>query len=908
MRLITVIAAALWLAGCIHIYEPRATQGGPSAAAATPSSSAAKPADGMKAWNDALKDTKPIDGYIKVHQKRDNTLFIELRPDQLDQDFGLIMHISRGTGVFNIQDGLPLSGSRLMRFQRTGDKIYLVQMNTRFTAAQGSPMRLSLDDNIGHSIAASFKVESEHKDTKAVLIDATPFLLSDYAQIADNIKPYYGNKPVTFERDRSYVEKVQAFPKNNEIDALLTFRASEPPVANSAGVSDWRSIPVGVRYSFFALPEKPMQARLFDDRVGYFTTTIRDFSRDQAFDPYIRMVNRWRLEKKDPSAELSEPVTPIVYYIDRSVPQEYRKHVKAGIENWNKAFEKAGFRNAVVAKEAPENDPTWSAEDIRYSTVRWTAAHQMGYAIGPSQTDPRTGEILNADILISSTFVTGWANSWQTYSTPEAFVQQIQDQRLVGSNLPEHMLEKLCMMENGLSHQLGLHYEALLANGTLDPGSPMPEVYLSEAIIELTLHEVGHTLGLRHNMKASSAIPYDKLNDKQYTLKHGLTLSVMDYAPVNIALNSSNQGQYYSSEVGSYDEWAITYGYAPVYEQPATGPFVKASGSLVLDTEAEQPALRKIASLAADPLHTYGTDEDTHLGPFSVDPHSNTWDLTADPLRWATERVALVRGIQPKLEQRLVADGDAYTRLRGSLSGLIFQRFNALYPATKVIGGMHFVRDHKGDPNARSPFTPVPAARQREALKLIMDNAFAEDAFKFDARLLNSLPPARAIDWSGTWAVTPIDYPVHEWVDAIQSMLLQDILHPARFRRMIDNNVRMLNGAEAFGVDDLFKTLTDGIWSELGARKNINSFRRNLQRRHLDQMTRLLLDVRATPTSPAVPEDARSLARHDLTNLARRVGQTINVESLDTNTRAHLAESKARIDRVLEASITLPAR
>ena len=900
--------------GCIHIYEPRPSSGGssgPAAAAPGGGAPAAAPLpSGMKPWDDVLKDTKPIDGFIKMHRKRDNTLYLEIRPDQIEKEFGLVMHISRGMGVFNVQDGLPLTDGQLMRFRRTGDRIYLIDVNPRFTAAAGSPMKRALDDNVGHSIVAAMKIESEHKESKAVLVDATSFLVSDYANIGEQLKWYYGQKPVMFDKERSYVDKTLSFPKNTEIDALLTFRATDYPPAASAGVSDFRSLPVGVRYSFFALPEQPMQIRYFDDRVGYFTHAIRDFSKDQDYDPYTRMLHRWRLEKKDAGAVLSEPVQPIVYYIDTSVPKEYRKYVKAAIEGWNRAFEKAGFKNAVVAREAPENDSTWSAEDIRYSTIRWTPAHQMGYAIGPSQADPRTGEILNADILISTEFLNGWASEYEHFNTPEAMEQYYREHlRFMSNDMGRRFAERTCMMESGMMHQLGLQADALAAMGVIEVGKPLPEKFLSEALMELLLHEIGHTLGLRHNMKGSSAIPYDKLNDKDFTLKHGLTLSVMDYAPVNIALDSKKQGFYYSPEVGTYDEWAIRYGYTPIYDAPSANGDVKASGKALANAEAERAALRTIASEAPNVLHTYGTDEDTHLGPLSIDPNSNTWDLGSEPMRFAADRLKLMNMIQPKLESRLIADGDGYNRLRGSVNRLVFERYRSLQPVTKTVGGVHFVRDHKGDPNGRSPFTPVSAARQREAVKLIVDGAFAEDAFRFDAALLNKLAPTRRADWSGNWLSLPIDYPIHNFVAMVQGWLLEELLDGARFTRMIDNGVKQ---NDPYSVAELFETTSNAIWSELGggarAPRSIDSFRRNLQRRHIDHMTRIMLDVRTPFTNP-VPEDARSLARYELTQLNARLGQALEAgRGLDVTTRAHLSESRARIARALDASIALLPR
>ncbi len=757
MRLLAIcsLCLALLTAACTTVNLTPDGQSTPDAAAskATPSTAAKKDTTSpFKPWKEVLKDTRAIDGYFKTHLKRDQTLFIEIRPDQLDQNFGMVMHYSRGVGVFNVHDGLPLSDMQLMRFRRTGDKIYLVHVNPRFTADPGSPMRASLDDNVGHSIAAAFKIESEDSTSKAVVVDATSFFVSNYTQINDWLKFYYGNKPVSFDKERSFVEGVMGFPRNVEIDAALTYKASNYPIFGAAGVSDYRSIPIGVRYSLVALPDDPMQPRLADDRVGHFLDALRDFSRDKETTPYVRYVNRWRLEKKDPEAEKSEPVQPIVYYIDRSVPLAYRKYVKEGIEAWNKAYEAAGFINAIVAKEAPD-DSTWSAEDARYSTVRWTAAHQMGYAIGPSQTDPRTGEILNADILISSTFVTGWNNEYQEMVGPDGLLERFRQARHLRQQLPPHLANRMCLAEMGKAHQLGFQHAALAALGVIEGTEPMPEEYLGNAIRDLVMHEVGHTLGMRHNFKGSSAIPNDRLNDEDFTREHGLSLSVMDYAPTNIAVDPDEQGHFVNMEVGSYDVWAIRYAYEPMYVDVEGGTNGD-SKRLAETPEEELPGLRKIAEQAADPLHTFNTDEDTHLGPMAVDPLSNTWDLSSDPLRYAVDRGALVDRIQPTIEQRLIDEGDGYQRLRSAVGGLMFERFISLLPVTKNVGGLYFARDHKNDPNGRMPFTPVPADRQREAVQLIVDEAFAENAFHVEGDLLNKMPPNRYGDWANNnrWA------------------------------------------------------------------------------------------------------------------------------------------------------------
>ena len=854
--------------------------------------------DPFKPWGKTLEDTEKIDGFIPMHLKaEDRSVYAEVHPEMLDTDFGLVMHISKGTGVFNLHDGLRLSSTRLMRFTRVGNKLHLVHRNTRFTADEGSAMKTSLDDNTGHSILEAFAIESQNDSTDAFLIDVTGFFVSDYANIGEGLRFYFDRKPARFDKGKSYVDRVRGFPENMEIDAALTYQGAEYPSIGGEAIPDYRAVPVGVRYSLFQLPEDPMTPRFADDRVGHFTSAVKDFSADQEVDPYRVFVNRWRLEPSDPAAmargELVEPVEPIVFYVDRSVPERYRPYVKEGIEGWNKAFEAAGYKNAVVAREAPD-DSTWSAEDIRYSTVRWTAAHQMGYAIGPSQADPRTGELINADILISSTFVRGWLRDYQEM-TPEAMTQAIQAEQTVAQKNPAIQPEWLCVAENGKAHQLGLQHALLVGRGLINANEPMPEEYLADAVRDLILHEVGHTLGLRHNFKASSAIPYNRLHDEDYTLENGVSLSVMDYAPVNIALDADEQGHYWNKEPGAYDEWAIEYAYRPVMNDSA----------LVTDPAAETETLDAIARQASDPEHTYGTDGDRGYG---LDPLANAWELGSDPLQFATDRTELVRTVEPMLEERLVQDGDAYARLRSATTTLIFERYRSLMPAAKMIGGLYVARDHKGDPQGRMPFTPVEAERQREAVQLLIDEAFAADAFTFDPERLNKLMPDRMSHWGNGF--TQLDFSVHDYVASIQGGLMNAVLNPTRLSRMIDNATRVSSGADVYRPSELLATMTDAVWSELDSGTEVNSFRINLQRAYTDQLIRLMLE---TPPFRAfsgggiqevpVPEHVRSLARLELTELSEQISQAMN-GALDRDMQAHLTETQVRIDRALNASMT----
>ncbi len=939
------IVAGLLAAGCVQVYPPPATAPSPQTAAAAGAgadSTKDEEKSPFQPWDEVLKDTEEIDGYLTLHLKRDRTVFLELPTDALDRDFGLVMHFSRGAGDFNLQQGLPVGGTRLVRLERAGDKVYLVHRNPRFTAEEGSPIREALDANLGHSILAAFDIKSRHEDTGALLVELTPFLVSDYPGLTNRLEAYYG-QGVSLDEGRSRVERILGFPRNVEIDALLTYGSSRVPQAGGFGVSDWRSVPVGVRYSFFALPETPMTPRHGDDRVGHFLTALWDFSRDTEAEPWVRYVSRWRLEKADPTAEISEPVEPIVFYVDRSVPERYRPYVKEGIEAWNRAFAAAGFREAIVARDPPADDPDWSAEDIRYSTIRWTPAYGMNYAIGPSQADPRTGEILNADVLISANFTRFWQLEYEEVVGPAAgaaagpgtgigppegqavetragaaagpgayratWIERNRELERLQRTLEPGSAERLCFAELGKAHQLRLGHALLAGLGELPVGE-MPEEYVGDAIRDLVMHEVGHAIGLRHNFKASSGIPHERLHDPDYTAEHGVTLSVMDYGPVNVSPNRDRQGHYWNRTVGTYDVWAVRYAYATVYEQPEAGPLVPA-GTPVRDPEAELVGLRKIASEVADPRHTYGTDEDNWLGSFAVDPLTNAWDLGGDPLAHARDRAALVGAVKPRLLDRLVGEGDRYARLRGATTSLIVERFVSLMPITKQVGGLLFHRDHRGDPGERPPFVQVAPERQREAVDFIVDQAFRENSFAFDPELLNRLAPNRFSHWGTGFVQLPVDYPVHSYVLLVQRGLLEELLAPPRLWRLIDNEVRTPAGQRPYRASELFETLTQAIWSELGragAARPATSFRRNLQRAHLERLTELLLDTAGGFPTAATPEDGRSLARRELRELSGRIGEALRAEGPDAMTRAHLEESKARIDRALEASLHFRVR
>ena len=872
-------ALAVVLTSCttVNVTDPNAATvtrgaGSSGAAASSTPSKPAKPASPFKKWDDVLKDTKANKGVFNLHMKRDNTLYMEVQPSQLGMDFGFISHFSKGTGVFDIHDGLYLTDTRMMRFERVGDKIYLHHVNTLFTADEGSPLAESLSDNVGNSIIAAFSIESEHDTSKALLIDFTNFIVSDYMQLSERIKPYFAGRPVMFDKSRSYVSGAMAFPKNVEIDALLTYKPSSAPITSSAGVSDRTSIPAGVRYSFFALPEDPMPRRMADDRVGFFTDAQRDFSKQTSFNQMDQYVNRWRLEKKDPTAEISDPVQPIVFYIDRTVPHELRKWVREGIEGWQKAYEAAGFSNAIIAKEAPD-DSTWSAEDMRYSTVRWSAAHQMGYAIGPSQTDPRTGEILNADILLSATFMRGWGSEWANLVGPNGMLTRMNALETKINLMSESELDRLCVAEFGKQFEMGLLQTVLLADGLVDPVGAVPEEFYGPSLRDLVFHEVGHTLGLRHNFRGSGSIAYNKLQDSDYTTENGLTLSVMDYDGKNINPDRDAQGDYVNMEVGAYDVWAISYGYTPDDDKAA-----------------------EIARQSADPLHAFNTDGDSN----GIDPLTSTWDLSSDPMAYADDQRELVGNIWPVIEDRLIGDDDAYARLRSAMSGLMFAQYRQLRTVAKMVGGSHFERDHKGDPDAAMPLTPVSGAEQRAAVAYILDKVMDTSDLPFNENLLNKAVPSRTDDWQSGYGVSRYDTPVYESVLSMQMSALAALTDRRRMAVLINTDLRQ---DDPYTVEELFAAIDDAIY---GSFTGLDRYERNLQLAYVDHLGGIMNNLRPSPFVPTAPDEARTLARLELSELKSAVYDAMDSASSRMD-KAHLLELSARVSAQFEIVSTRDA-
>ena len=905
-----VLSILLLCTSMIFAQQPQQpAPAGPAAAPSTsPAADAKKPAEKPpeppkeKAFADVVKDAQVIKGLFTMY-RTDEKVFLEILPEQLEKIYLVSLTVDSGIGERGFY-AAAMAGEAPIVFHKQGKNIQLMVKNTRFHADNG-PMNRAVARSFSDSILGITKIESlPHPERKSILIDFGAFVLTDLPMLSYDLEATF-RIPYRFDLKNSSFGTLKAFAQNVEIETLAHYATERPPLPPMlapgqpppplppppSNLPDVRSMMFHLRYSISERPQTGYRPRLADARVGHFVNFIEDYSDDNRASTTKRLVNRWHLVKQDPSAALSPPKQPIVFWLENTIPLKYRDAIRDGVLMWNKAFEKIGFQNAVEVKVQPD-DADWDPADTRYSTIRWFAGYpDPGFAQGPSRTDPVTGQIYDADIRFSEAMTRFFrrevheqiyplaAMPWE-YSTPRTFMAPWS---VVNSRY-------LCDFANGAIKDAEFAFDLLVGRG-MDPNGSEADKFIKDFLREISAHEVGHTLGLRHNFRASTIHSFEQAQDPSVTGRDGLTGSVMDYIPTNIAARGGKQGEYHQSTIGPYDYWAIEYAYKPINSSTMEG---------------EEAELRKIASRAAEPQLAYDTDEDAGFGPgLDMDPVVNRFDLGTDPLKYYSHRVGLAREIWSNMEQRLEKPGEGYQILRRSFNSALGQSAQAMFLASKYIGGMYHYRSHVGDPGNRLPFEPVPAEKQKQALQLLRDNLFSATAFQFKPQLLNKLENERFINFSN---FTPgrQDVAIHNVVLSLQRQVLDRIFLPTILSRIQDSELRVGPQVQPFTLGLLFTDIQDSIWEETkapGMSLNINSYSRSLQREHLRKMIGMVL------RDAAVPEDARTLARQSLVTLRGQLQRTAAKPGLNTSleVRAHLNESIARIDETLKASMSRTA-
>ena len=784
--------------------------------------------DAILAYDKVItKEAKTDDGLFKVHEI-DEKYFYEIPDSLLEREMLMVTRISKtATGI---GFGGGKQNTEVLRWQKHGNKILLRVVSHDIVAADSLPVHEAVVNSNFEPVLYAFPIKAFSKDSTATVIDVTDLFSKDISALGfpDRRRKQY--KITRLDDSRSYIERLASYPLNIEARHVKTYNASEPPSNASTG-----SISIELSNSMILLPKEPMKRRMFDERVGWFSRGQVDYGLDAQKSKTLTYLDRWRLEVKEEDidkfkkGELVEPKKQIVYYIDRATPKKWREYIKQGIEDWQIAFEAAGFKNAIIAKDPPtkEEDPDWSPEDVRYSVVRYLAS-PIPNANGPHVSDPRSGEILESDI--------NWYHNVMSLLRNWFFVQ----------------------------------------TAAINPDARKTEFndeVMGRLIRFVSSHEVGHTLGLPHNMGSSVAYPVDSLRSATFTKEFGTAPSIMDYARFNYVAQPGDEGVALMPNIGVYDKYAINWGYRPILE--AETP------------EDEKAILDKwILEHADDPRYRFGHQQAGDV----VDPSSQTEDLGDDAIKASNYGIANLKRIVPNLEKWTTKDGETYDDMK-TMYGQVLSQFNRyMGHVSNNIGGVY--EYYKTADQEGAVYTHVDKEKQRKSLQFVQNELFKTPTWMLDKNIISKT------EYSG----------VVERIRGLQERTLNNILDLGRMARMIENET--LNGNKAYTLINMMSDLRKGVWSEVRTGRKIDTYRRNLQRVHLDRLKYLMtVEKQNLPNfnSPYIKStkvtvnqsDIRSVARAELEILKRDIRGSIGMTS-DRMSRYHLQDALERINDILD--------
>ena len=771
------------------------------------------------------KDHKTDEGLFKVHKKDDSYLF-EIPDSLLQREMLMVTRIAKTAS--GIGFGGAKANTQVLRWEKKNKHILLRIVSYSVVADTILPVHEAVVNSNLEPILFSFPIKAFSKDSTATVIDATTLFSTDVKPLGFPTNRRKRYQITRMDKDRSYIDDVSSYPQNIEVRHVKTYAANKAPSNSALG-----SITLEMSNSMVLLPKVPMKRRYFDERVGWFARGQTDYGLEDQRSKTVKYLDRYRLEVKDEDiekfkrGELVEPKKQIVYYVDRATPKEWVPYIIQGVNDWQVAFEAAGFKNAIIGKMAPtpEEDPEYSPEDVRYSVIRYLAS-PIPNANGPHVSDPRSGEILESDI--------NWYHNVMTL----------------------------------------LHNWFFIQTAAINPdarGNSFKTETMGELIKFVSSHELGHTIGLPHNMGSSVAYPVDSLRSSSFTSKYGTAPSIMDYARFNYIAQPEDKGVALMPNIGVYDKYAISWGYRPILDTNAK------------DEKATLDAW--ILKHAGDPMYRFGHQQAGGV----VDPSSQTEDLGDDAIKASMYGIKNLKRILPRLEEWTSEKGENYDEL-STMYGQLLSQFNRyMGHVTANIGGVY--EYYKTSDQKGAVYTHVTKAKQKEALQFVIAELFETPTWLLDENIFSKTEFSGAI----------------ERVRGLQARTLDNVLDAGRMARMIENET--LNSAsKSYTLVNMMSDLRKGVWSEIYAGSSIDTYRRNLQRAHLDRLDYLLNKAKNQRGANKGylkrsgininQSDVKSVARGELKRLQRDVKNASRRGN--TLTRYHLQDVVDRINLILD--------
>jgi hypothetical protein len=806
------------------------------------------------------KDAVRHDGFFTLFQdpKTGETSML-IKADQVGKEFIYWVQVANGPidgGYFKGMYG----PSGMVSIRRHFDRIEFVAENHSFYFDPDNAISRASEANISDSLLAVAKIAAEDEESGDILIKSDKLFKSEaFAQITPSPNPDADPKK-DFSLGKLNAEKtkilgLRSYPLNTDVEVEYVFSNPQPKVFVGPQVTDERNVSVRVMHSFIEAPENDYQPRADDARMGFFTVQVTDLTSTEAA-PWRDVIRRWHLVKKDPDAALSEPVEPITWWIENTTPVEWRELIRESALRWNQSFEKAGFKNALVVKIQPD-DAEWDAGDIRYNVLRWTSSPTPlfgGY--GPSFSDPRTGQQLGADVMLEFSFMNRAIRARQ-------FMQDDPSLHAFGKNDDA----ALCSLGHNLQLNSVFAMTAAEVAGYADDDE-LNQRLTHDTMSYLILHEIGHTLAMYHNMKATNLLSPEEAFDAEVVAERGLAGSVMDYPAINFAPTREQQTQFYNTHPGPFDDWLIEYGYSPALDDP----------------EAEAARLEAILSRSNEPGLAFGNDADDMRAPGGgIDPRVNIYDMSTDAVTYASNQMTLMKDTLQGMVDHVPDEGKSYQEtLEGAT---IMMRFwgRAAAVVSRFVGGVYVDRSVVGQDGGQDPFTPVGLSKQRQAMEVLSEQVFAPAAFELPPELLRRMAAQRrgADHFGGTE-----DPKVHDGVLGIQNGVLDHLLNPVVMKRITDSALY----GNRYSLAEMMGDLTDAIF-EADARGNVNTMRQNLQMSYVQRLAKMMSNGYDTPS--------RSIAVYTLNEISDLLdGKRGN----NISTQAHTQNLKLVIERALDTS------